>query len=199
MKSVLLALLVALGLGSLGLGNSASAHLNEGPLSNSREDLFVKVAMAVADQTWAQYGIRPPCQAELFLYDSPKPFSDPARDVAVADVTDRELNMVGCRVGFDRQYRSYLLRIFDGKQYPLYLRRAAFAVMCGIAVHEEGHRIGFKFNGQYHSTNPKNIMYPTAKGRMIPANCIRWAIRLVPVGLRFNKTKLVSLGAFSTK
>lgn len=192
MKSVLLALLVALGLG-VGLGTNANAYPNEGPLSDSREDLFVKVAMAVADQTWAQHGIRPPCKAELFLYDS--------RDasVAVADVTDRELGMVGCRVGFDRDYRSYLLRIFDGRQYPLYLRRAAFAVMCGIATHEEGHRIGFKSHGQYHSPYPWNIMYPTATGRVIPANCIRWAVRLVPVGLRLNKTKRVSLGAFSTK
>lgn len=197
MKSVLLALLVALGLGSL--GGNASAYPNEGPLSNSYEDLFVKVAVAVADQTWAQHGLRPPCQAELFLYDSPKPFLDPNGDVAVANVTDRELGIVGCRVGFDRKYRSYLWRVFSDRRYTLLSRRTAFAVMCGIATHEEGHRIGFKFHGQYHSPFPGNIMYAKAKGRVIPANCIRWAVRLAPTGLRFNQTRRVSLGAFSTK
>jgi hypothetical protein len=66
-------------------------------------------------------------------------------------------------------------RIVLARRYFGLARHAPFALFCEVFIHETGHLLGFHEKGGLdhgqHSRDPRNVMYPVATARNMPAVC----------------------------
>lgn len=135
---------------------TSSVHAETFDQGATVTDGVVYAAVAQADAYWTSQGYVMP-DVKIVSYSTPAV----AGEQASAD-------MPGTKIGFVRSYlaevRSQMSRGFG--QLPWLIQ------LCVISVHERGHNLGFA-----HSTDPMNVMYPTAAHG--PEVCETWAQNVI--------------------